>query len=72
MGAGRGRVLTLSGYREAGGVKGAIAKTAEGVSTKPCPRPSKPSPSAIFLRLTELGDAGHPQAGGRGSCARMG
>ncbi len=49
------RTLTVAGYRQAGGVHGAIAKTAESVY-----RGFDPTEQArarhVFLRLTELGD----------------
>lgn len=51
----RGRTLTLSGYREAGGVRGAIAQTAENVYTAATP-PNKNLIRKIFLELTELGE----------------
>jgi WD40 repeat protein/DNA-binding SARP family transcriptional activator len=51
----RGRTLTFSGYSESGGVRGAIAQTAERVL-----QALKPEQQAIarntFLRLTELGE----------------
>jgi WD40 repeat protein len=51
----RGHTLTLEGYHEAGGVRGAIAKTAETVFKQ-----LKPDQQIIarniFLRLTELGE----------------
>jgi tetratricopeptide (TPR) repeat protein len=52
----RGRTLTLSGYREAGGVEGAIAKTAESVFQQRLTPAQQPIARAIFLRLTELGE----------------
>jgi hypothetical protein len=52
----RGRTLTLAGYAEAGGVQGAIAKTAEAVYTGLSPE-GQVLARRIFLRLTELGDA---------------
>jgi hypothetical protein len=51
----RGRVLTLSGYRALGGVKGAIAQTAEGVYQNLMPD-EQALAQQIFLRLTELGE----------------
>ena len=51
-----GRVLTLAGYREAGGVRGAIARTAEEVFVGCSPR-EQALMRRMFLRLTELGDA---------------
>ncbi len=52
----RGRTLTLSGYREAGGVEGAIAATAESVFQQRLTPAQQPIARAIFLRLTELGE----------------
>ena len=51
----RGRILTLSGYREAGGVRGAIAKTAEAEFHKFTPTQQIIARN-LFLRLTELGE----------------
>lgn len=51
----RGRVLTLSGYREAGKVQGAIAQTAEATYKELSPEDQKAA-QRIFLRLTELGE----------------
>ena len=51
----RGRTLTLAGYHEAGGVHGAIAKTAERVYTGLSPAEQVIARN-IFLRLTELGE----------------
>lgn len=51
----KGRRLTFSGYHEAGGVRGAIAQTAE--STLQNLNPEEQSTARrIFLRLTELGE----------------
>jgi hypothetical protein len=50
-----GRTLTLKGYDESGGVRGAIAKTAETVYGQLSPE-SQPIARNIFLRLTELGE----------------
>ncbi len=50
-----GRTLTLKGYEESGGVRGAIAKTAETVYGQLSPE-SQPIARNIFLRLTELGE----------------
>jgi WD40 repeat protein/DNA-binding SARP family transcriptional activator len=50
-----GRTLTLMGYAEAGGVKGAIAKTAETVYSQLTPE-GQSTARNIFLRLTELGE----------------
>jgi WD40 repeat protein/DNA-binding SARP family transcriptional activator len=52
----RGRILTLKGYAEAGGVHGAIAKTAESVFTRLTPE-QQALARRIFLRLTELGES---------------
>jgi len=51
----RGRALTLKGYAESGGVRGAIAKTAESVIQKLSPE-QRSIARSIFLRLTELGE----------------
>lgn len=51
----RGRKLTLSGYREAGGVQGAIAQTAEAVFQQRLTPAQRPIARIIFLQLTELG-----------------
>jgi len=51
----RGRALTLRGYAESGGVRGAIAKTAETVYRQLAPE-QQPVVRRIFLRLTELGE----------------
>jgi WD40 repeat protein/DNA-binding SARP family transcriptional activator len=51
-----GRTLTLHGYQESGGVRGAIAKTAEAVWTDALTERTRPVARRIFLRLTELGD----------------
>ena len=53
----RGRTLTLSGYAEAGGVRGAITHTAETTFSRLSPEEQAIARS-IFLRLTELGEAG--------------
>ena len=52
----RGRTLTLSGYTSSGGVRGAIAETAEAVFTDQFTSEQKAIARRIFLRLTELGD----------------
>jgi len=49
------RTLTLQGYHEAGGVKKAIAQTAESVYDHLSPT-EKEIARCIFLRLTELGE----------------
>lgn len=51
----RGRTLTLSGYKEAGGVRGAIAKTAEAVFQQRLTPIQRPIAQMIFVRLAELG-----------------
>ena len=53
----RGRTMTLSGYKEAGGVRGAIAKTAESVFQQRLTPEQRPIARAIFVRLTELGES---------------
>ena len=51
-----GRVLTTAGYRAAGGVRGAIAHTAEEVFLG-CSELEQALMRSMLLRLTELGDA---------------
>jgi formylglycine-generating enzyme required for sulfatase activity len=51
----QGRTLTLQGYAEAGGVKKAIARTAESVYDSLSPA-EQAIARGIFLRLTELGE----------------
>jgi hypothetical protein len=51
----RGRTLTLSGYKESGGVRGAIAKTAEAVFQQRLTPEQRPIAQMIFIRLAELG-----------------
>jgi len=51
----RGRTLTLAGYSEAGGVHGAIAKTAED-TYRDLPSEQQQIARSIFLQLTELGE----------------
>lgn len=51
----QGRTLTLQGYGEAGGVKKAIAQTAESVYDGLSPE-EQTIARGIFLRLTELGE----------------
>ncbi|HNS01227.1 MAG TPA: BTAD domain-containing putative transcriptional regulator [Anaerolineae bacterium] len=53
----RGRSLTLQAYAEAGGVHGAVARTAETVYNHRVPAELQPLMRSILLRLTELGDA---------------
>ena len=52
----RGRTMTMSGYASSGGVRGAIAETAEAVFTDQFTREQQAIARRIFLRLTELGD----------------
>ena len=51
----RGRTLTLSGYSAAGGVRGAIAETAETVFHDQLNLQQREVARQIFLRLTEMG-----------------
>lgn len=51
----RGRTLTLSGYTASGGVRGAIAESAESVFYDQLDREQRQIARQIFLRLTELG-----------------
>ncbi|MCK6626349.1 MAG: hypothetical protein L6R45_14380 [Anaerolineae bacterium] len=51
----RGSLLTLAGYAETGGVRGAIAKTAASVFERLTPEQQAVA-RRIFLRLTELGE----------------
>jgi WD40 repeat protein/transcriptional regulator with XRE-family HTH domain len=50
----RGRMMTLSGYASSGGVRGAIAETAETVFTDQFTLEQQMIARRIFLRLTEL------------------
>ncbi|MBE0681505.1 MAG: helix-turn-helix domain-containing protein [Anaerolineales bacterium] len=52
----RGRMMTLSGYTSSGGVRGAIAETAEAVFADQFTHEQREIARRIFLRLTELGD----------------
>jgi hypothetical protein len=52
----RGRMLTLSGYTSSGGVRGAIAETAQAVFVDQFTQEQQAIARRIFLRLTELGD----------------
>ena len=52
----RQRTMTLSGYTEAGGVRGAIARTAEAVFQQRLTAEQRPIARMIFLRLTELNE----------------
>lgn len=52
----QGRTMTLSGYISSGGVRGAIAETAETVFSDQFNHEQQAIARRIFLRLTELGD----------------
>jgi hypothetical protein len=52
----RGHTLTLEGYHASGGVRGAIAETAENVFNDQLNAQQKDLAQDIFLRLTELGE----------------
>jgi WD40 repeat protein len=52
----RGRMMTLGGYASSGGVRGAIAETAEAVFNDHLTPQQQVLARRIFLRLTELGD----------------
>ncbi|MGE5073523.1 MAG: helix-turn-helix domain-containing protein, partial [Anaerolineae bacterium] len=52
----RGHLLTLTGYTSSGGVRGAIAESAEAVFVDHFSREQQAIARRIFLRLTELGD----------------
>jgi len=52
----RGRAFTLDGYRASGGVRGAIAETAESVFNDQLNQIQQGIARDVFLRLTELGD----------------
>jgi transcriptional regulator with XRE-family HTH domain/DNA-binding beta-propeller fold protein YncE len=52
----QGRTLTLAGYHAAGGVRSAIAETAESVFTDQLDPVQQELARAVFLRLTELGE----------------
>ena len=52
----RGRTFTLDGYRTSGGVRGAIAETAESVFTDQLNQTQQELARDVFLRLTELGE----------------
>ncbi|HEX8990846.1 MAG TPA: AAA family ATPase, partial [Anaerolineales bacterium] len=52
----RGHTLTLGGYTSSGGVRGAIAETAESVFVDQFTHEQQAIARRIFLRLTELGD----------------
>jgi WD40 repeat protein/transcriptional regulator with XRE-family HTH domain len=51
-----GRTMTLEGYHASGGVRGAIAETAENVFTDQLNRVQQDIARDVFLRLTELGE----------------
>ena len=51
----RGRTMTFEGYHASGGVRGAIAETAENVFTDQLNRAQQDIARDVFLRLTELG-----------------
>ena len=53
----RGRTMTLSGYRESGGVRGAIAQTAETIFQQRLTPEQQAIARMIFVRLTELGES---------------
>lgn len=52
----RGHTLTLEGYHASGGVRGAIAETAESVFTDQLNHAQQELARDVFLRLTELGE----------------
>jgi WD40 repeat protein/transcriptional regulator with XRE-family HTH domain len=52
----RRRTLTLDGYHASGGVRGAIAETAESVFTDQLNQTQQELAREVFLRLTELGE----------------
>ncbi|MDQ2691139.1 MAG: ATP-binding protein, partial [Chloroflexota bacterium] len=52
----RGRVLTVSGYTAAGGVRGAIAQTAETVFRQRLRPEQQPIARMIFIKLAEMGE----------------
>ena len=52
----RGRTFTLDGYRATGGVRGAIAETAESVFSDQLNQTQQELARDVFLRLTELGE----------------
>jgi WD40 repeat protein/transcriptional regulator with XRE-family HTH domain len=52
----RGRTFTIHGYHASGGVRGAIAETAESVFTDQLNQTQQNLARDIFLRLTELGE----------------
>ncbi|MGH9248584.1 MAG: BTAD domain-containing putative transcriptional regulator, partial [Acidimicrobiales bacterium] len=54
-----GRVLTVAGYRDTGGVQGAVARTAERLY-ETLPADQQATTRAVLLRLVEVGDEGDP------------
>ena len=52
----RGHMFTLEGYRASGGVRSAIAETAESVFTDQLNHTQQTLAHDVFLRLTELGE----------------
>jgi len=52
----RGRTMTMSGYASSGGVRGAIAETAEAVFTDQFNHEQQGIARRIFIRLAELSD----------------
>ena len=52
----RGNVMTLKAYAESGGVRGAIARTADRVYHAELDHAQQEIARSIFLRLTELGE----------------
>lgn len=52
----RGRTVTLDGYRASGGVRGAIAETAESVFNDKLDQTQQKLAHNVFLRLTKLGE----------------
>ncbi|MCL4301278.1 MAG: hypothetical protein KJ077_36590 [Anaerolineae bacterium] len=52
----RGRTLTFAGYHESGGVRGAIAKTAETVYNQRLTPAQQEIAKRVFLSVTELGE----------------
>lgn len=52
----RGRVMTVSGYTAAGGVRGAIAQTAETVFRQRLSLQQQPIARMIFIKLAEMGE----------------
>lgn len=67
----RERIMTLSGYREAGGVDGAIAKTAETIYTS-LSKDEQLIAKRLFLRLTGILDEETPDTRRRANFAEIG